>query len=142
MFDNTKVLTTGRMRETCDKYGIQIITSVTYSPSSKFIVERLVGVATDGTRPMLWHSGLSGRFWAEEMMTFMYLRNRNLTAADDGQAPYELFYGIKPDVGRILRLCSQGHATLGDDGKVVQPGGDGMATGYRYEGACGFPKWA
>ena len=50
---------------------------------------------------MLRDSGLPPRFWAEAMTTFMYLRNRTPTKANDGMTPYERFYGMKLDVGHI-----------------------------------------
>lgn len=101
MFDNAKEFVAGRMKEYCDQKGIRINSSVPYSPSSNGVAERLVGVATNGTRAMLRDSALPPRFWAEAMSTFMYLRNRTPTSANDGVTPYERFYGMKPDVSHI-----------------------------------------
>ena len=58
MFDNAKEFVAGRMKELCGERGVRIITSVPYSPSSNGIAERLVGVATNGTRAMLRDSSL------------------------------------------------------------------------------------
>jgi hypothetical protein len=58
-------------------------------------------MATNGMRAMLRDWNLPPRFWAEVMTTFMYLRNRTPTRANDGITPYERFYGMKPDVGHI-----------------------------------------
>jgi len=141
MFDNAKEFVAGRMKELCDERGIRIISSVPYSPSSNGIAERLVGVATNGTRAMLRDSGLPPRFWAEAMSTFMYLRNRTPTATNEGRTPYERFYKMKPDVEHIrtfgcvvkVVLPSQ---TLGklDDRAVM-----GYLLGYKYEG--GYRVW-
>ena len=49
---------------------------------------------------MLRDSNLPPPFWAKAMMTFMYLRNRTSTGANEGIKPYEYFYGMKPDVGQ------------------------------------------
>jgi len=68
IFDNAKELVAGRMKELCDKRGIQIISLVPYSPSPN-------SVATNGTWAMSHGSGLPPRFWAEAMGTFVYLQN-------------------------------------------------------------------
>ena len=137
MFDNAKELVAGKMREFCNGHGIRIISSVPYSPSSNGIAERLVGVATDGTRTMLRDSGLPPRFWAEAMNTFMYLRNRTPTAANDGKTPYERFYGMKPDVGHIRTFGCVVKVTLPLEklGKLEDRAMMGYMLGYKYEGA-------
>jgi len=84
----------GKMKGLCDARGIRIILTVFYSPSSN-------GATTEGTRTMLDDSGLSPRFWVEAMTTFMQLRNRTPSAANNGKTPYELFYNMKPDVSYI-----------------------------------------
>ena len=76
MFDNTKELLAGRMKEYCEHKGMWINTSVSYSPSSNGVAERNVGVATNGTRAMLRDSNVPPRFWVEARSIFMYLRNR------------------------------------------------------------------
>jgi len=79
------------MKELCNECGIQIISSVPYSPP-------LNGVTTKDTWAMLRGSGLPPQFWAEAMGTFMYLQNRTPTVMN---VPYELFYRIKPDMEHI-----------------------------------------
>jgi len=60
IFDNAKELVARRMKELCDKHGIQIISSVPYSPS-------LNSVATNGTWAISHGSGLPSQSWAEAM---------------------------------------------------------------------------
>ena len=137
MFDNAKELVAGRMKEYCEHKGIRINSSVPYSPSSNGVAERLVGVATNGTRAMLRDSNLPPRFWAEAMTTFMYLRNRTPTRANDGITPYERFYGMKPDVGHIRTFGCIVRVTLPSEklGKLDNRGAMGYLMGYKYEGA-------
>ena len=137
MFNNAKELVAGGMKEFCNGHGIRIISSVPYSPSSNGIAERLVGVATDGTRAMLRDSALPARFWAEAMNTFMYLRNRTPTAANEGKTPYELFYGMKPDVSHIRTFGCVVKVTLPLEklGKLADRAMMGYLLGYKYEGA-------
>ena len=56
---------------------------------------------TNSTRAMSRSSGLSPRFWAEVMGTFVYLPNCSPTATNEGRTPYELFYRVKSDVEHI-----------------------------------------
>ena len=138
MFDNAKELTAGGMKEMCDERGIHIITSVPFSPSSNGVAERLVGVATSATRAMLRDSGLPFRFWAEAMATFMYLRNRTPTSAnEDNKTPYELFYNMVPDVSHIRTFGCVVRVTLPAEtlGKLDARGAMGYLLGYKYDGA-------
>jgi len=91
MFDNAKEPVAGRMKEYCER-RIRVNSSVPYSPLSNGVAERLIGVATDA---MLRDSNFPPRFWAEAMTTFMYLRNRTPTRANEGITPYERFYGMR-----------------------------------------------
>jgi len=129
------------MKEICDARGIKIISSVPYSPSSNGVAERLVGVATRGTRAMLHGANLPPRFWAEAMTTYMYLRNRTPTTANDGKTPYEVFYNIKPNISHIRPFGCKTKITLPseklkklDDRAVM-----GYLLGYKYEG--GYRVW-
>ena len=137
MFDNAGELVAGRMREICDERGIHIISSVPHSPSSNGVAERLVGVATSGTRAMLRDSGLPPQFWAEAMATFMYLRNRTPTTANDGKTPFKRFYDVVPDVSHICVFGCVVCVTLPKEslGKLDQRAAMGYLLGYKYEGA-------
>jgi transposase InsO family protein len=146
MFDNAREFVAGRMKEFCDQRGIRIISSTPYSPPSNGIAERLVGVATHGTRAMLRDSGLPPRFWAEAMTTFMYLRNRTPTKPNDGKTPFELFYGMKPDVGHIRAFGCVAKVVLPSEllGKLDDRAVMCYLLGYKYDGAyCVWvPTWA
>ena len=137
LFDNAKELTAGGMKEMCDGRGIRIISTVPYSPSSNGVAERLVGVTTAGVRAMLRDSGLPGRFWAEAASTFMYLRNRTPTSANDDKTPYELFYKMVPDVSHIRAFGCVVRVVLPREtlGKLDDRAAMGYLLGYKYDGA-------
>ena len=117
----------GRMKEDCQHKGIQINSLVPHSPSSNGVAERLVDVATNSTHTMLHDSNLPPRFWAEMMMTFMYLRNRTPTRVNNGITPDEHFYWVKPYVGHIH--------TFGYIVRIMDDhGAMGYLMGYQYEG--------
>ena len=86
---------------------------------------------------MLRDSNLPPRFWAEAMMTFMCLRNRMPTRANDGITPYECFYGMKPDVRHIRTFGYIVHVTLPSEKlrKLEDHRAMGYLMGYKYEGA-------
>jgi hypothetical protein len=136
MFDNAKEFVAGRMKEMCEECGIHIISLVEYSPSLNGIAECLVGVVTNGTHAMLQDSGLPPRFWAEAMMTFMYLRNRTPTVPNEGKTPFELFYGMKPDVGHICTFSCVAKVSLPREtlGKLDDRAVMGYLLGYKYDG--------
>ena len=81
MFDDAGELVAGRMWESGEHKGIRINSSVPYSPWSNGVAELFFGVATDGIRAMLRDSNLPPHFWAEGVMTFMYLHKRTPTKA-------------------------------------------------------------
>src|SRR5258706_5719515 len=141
MFDNAREFVAGRMKEFCDQKGICINSSVPYSPSSNRVDEGLVGVGTNGPQVMLRDAALPARFWAEAMSTFMYLRNRTTTKANDGVTPYERFYGVKPDVSHIRTFGCAVRVTLPREklGKLENRGEMGYLLGYKYEG--GYRVW-
>ena len=63
---------------------------------------------------MLHDSSLPKSLWAEAYNTVMYVRNRTLTSALDGQTPYKMVYGVKPDLADLRAfgvLCA-----------IVEPG--------------------
>ena len=141
MFNNARELVLGRMKEYCEQKGIHINSSVPYSPSSNGIAERLVGVATNSTHAMLHNSNLPPHFWAEAMTTFMYLRNRTPTMANDGITPFERFYGMKPDVGHICTFRCVMCVTLPKEmlGKLEDCRAMGYLMGYKYD--SGYHVW-
>ena len=66
-------------------------------------------------------------------MTFMYLRNRAPTKANEGVAPYGCFYGLKPDVGHIRAIGYIMRVTLPREtlGKLEDRGAMGYPTRYK-----------
>ena len=82
---------------------------------------------------MLRDSNLPPRFWAEAMTTFMYLRNRTPTRANDG---ITLMSVLWDEAGRGTFGCIV-RVTLPSEklGKLEDRGAMGYLMGYKYEGA-------
>ena len=57
----------------------------------------LLGMA----RSMLTFKNLSPIYWAKEIHTTIYLRNRSPIAYLDGITPYEAWFGFKPRVKHL-----------------------------------------
>ena len=60
-------------------------------------------VLTSSVHAMLTDSGLPKSLWVEAFNTATYVRNRTLTSVLDGRTPYDMVYGIKPD---LADLCA------------------------------------
>ncbi|CAH2100383.1 unnamed protein product [Euphydryas editha] len=81
--------------------GILHQTTVPYCPQQNAVSERLNRTLMTKVRCMLQHSGLDRRFWAEAVMTAIYLKNRSPTAALGGRIPEEVWTGSKLDLSHL-----------------------------------------
>ena len=103
---------------------------------------REIGVLTNAVCTMLNDSGLPKSLWAEAYNTAAYVRNRTLTSALDGCAPYEMVYGVKLNLADLR--------AFGSPCAIVEPGAklrnlDDRAImcvfiGYKYGGG-GYRVW-
>jgi hypothetical protein len=98
--DNGSEFINRTVRDFCRTKGIKIETTVRYTPEQNGAAERLNRTLLDKVRPMLAESGLSKRYWAEALACANYTRNRSPVTGRI-KTPYELFYGIKPDVSNL-----------------------------------------
>jgi hypothetical protein len=73
MTDNARELCMGEMKTICEESGIQLNTSVRYSPESNGVAERTIGVLTGAVRAMLHDSGLPKFLWAEAFSAVTYV---------------------------------------------------------------------
>jgi len=101
MTNNACELSMGEMRNICERDGIKLRTTVLYHPAPNGVAERAIEVLPAAARAMLHDAGLPQILWAEAFSTATYLRNRTLTRALDGLTPFELLYGMKPDLADL-----------------------------------------
>jgi transposase InsO family protein len=142
MTDNAGELSKGEMRKICEEEGIRLSTTVPYHPASNGIAERAIGVLTGTVRAMLHDSGLPKFLWAEAFSTATYVHNRTPTKALGGLTPFEVLYGMKPDV-RDLRAFGAPCAVVEPSEKLKKL--DDRASmcffvGYKYGGG-GYRVW-
>ena len=93
------------LNEEYDKFllaeGIERETSPAKSPASNGFAERENRILQDRARAMLLGADLPDFMWAEAMMTAAYISNRIPFSRQKGTTPYELWYGVKPDVSHL-----------------------------------------
>ena len=62
---------------------------------------------------MLFHAGLSKRYWAEAIATAAYVRNRLPTTAHHTcKSPHEVWYGHKPDISHLRVFSCTAYAHI------------------------------
>jgi hypothetical protein len=81
--------------------GIQRETTSPYMPEQNGSAERAVRTCKDGTRSLLIHSKLSARHWGSALLTFVYTRNKTITAPIKGTTPEQRFLGTTPSVSHL-----------------------------------------
>ena len=93
----TEYLST-KQREWYKEKGIQIQTTIAYSPQQNGVAERFNRTLCEKVRAMLFESGVPKRLWNEAALTAVYLINRSPTKAiSKNKTPAEIWYGFRPD---------------------------------------------
>lgn len=103
------------------------------SPQSNGIAERCNGVLVEHARAMLIDSGLPKYLWKEAVKYSMWIRNRTTTHHLDGRTPYEVLYGVKPEIGYIHLWGSWVWVRSLTAGKLDPRGREGRFVGYDAE---------
>jgi hypothetical protein len=68
------------------------------TPEHNGVAKRLNCTLLEKVRAMLFSSGLPKSLWGEAVSHAVYFKNRSSTKVLDGKTPYEVFYGVKPDL--------------------------------------------
>jgi hypothetical protein len=98
--DNGTEYINSQLKDYCRTNGIQLETTVRYTPEQNGAAERLNRTLMEKVRPMLTAADLPKHLWAEALATANYVRNRSPVTGRD-KTPYELFFGAKPDVSHL-----------------------------------------
>ena len=142
MTDNAGELSMGEMRELCEQEGIKLHTSVPYHPVSNGVAERTIGILTNIVRAMLHDCSLLRSLWAEAFKTATYVRNRTPTKALGGRTPFELVYGMIPNVSHLHAFSTPCAAVepAAKLKKLDDRAGRYFFIGYKYGGG-GYRLW-
>lgn len=98
--DNGTEYMNEELQKFCRERGIHHERTVRYSPEQNGAAERLNRTLMERTRSMLSEADLPEDLWGEAVVTANYLRIRSPTAGGTA-TPFELFFGIKPDVSHL-----------------------------------------
>ena len=110
--------------------GIQHQKSAPYSPEQNGKAERLNRTLEERTRALLYDSSLSLNLWAEAMNTASYLRNL-APVAGLPKTPWELFYGVQPDVSHLRTFGCLAYPLLPSKRSKIAPvSNKGYLVGY------------
>lgn len=107
--DNGSEYMNKELKDFCNSKGIKMETTVRYTPEQNGSAERLNRTLLNKVRPMLTGAGLFKSYWAEALTTANYLRNRSPVTGRD-KTPYELFFGVKPDVSHLRTFGARVYA--------------------------------
>lgn len=65
------------------------------------VAERYNRSAMDIGRCLMREANLQRRYWPEVMNTVAYLKNRTIANTVENKSPYEILFGVKPNVGHL-----------------------------------------
>ncbi|KAJ1523172.1 hypothetical protein ONE63_001063 [Megalurothrips usitatus] len=99
--DNGTEFLSNNFKSYYESNGIVHQTTCTYTPEQNGRAERANLSIMDGSRCMLFDSGLDKRFWAESVMCTVYLRNRSPSAPLKGIIPEEIWSGKAVDLSNL-----------------------------------------
>ena len=85
--------------------GIHHELTVPYSPEQNGVAEQMNRTLVESARTMIAHAGLSDRYWAEAVVTAVYIRNRMPTKSfKEPVTPYERWYQVSIIFGYLAAL--------------------------------------
>ena len=102
----------GEFMKFCKFHGIVQQFTVPHTPQQNGVAERKNRTLLECARSMLQGKGLSNSFWAEDINTAVYLKNRSPTRYLGFKTPFEALYGFKPAVNHLRVFGSKAFAHI------------------------------
>ena len=81
--------------------GIELLPCPPYVHELNGVAERYNRSAMDIGRCLLREAKIHRKYWPEIMKTVAYLKNRTIANTVENKSPYEIFFGIKPNVEHL-----------------------------------------
>lgn len=95
--------------------GIGRQKSPPYTPEHNGVAERANRTVVESARSMLHGAGLGYSYWAEAVMTAVYLRNRSPSSALKNITPFQAWTGEKPSVAHLRVFGCKAYAHVPDE---------------------------
>ena len=99
--DNAQECVSESFKNYCKSCGIMRDDIVPYTPQQNRVAERINRTIMETVRRMIHNAELPLSFWAEAVVTAVYLRNRSPTASVKYLTPYLRWHKEKPDVSYL-----------------------------------------
>ena len=112
--DNAKEFISHEMKRLLGNFGIVPEHSAPYCPEQNGRVERQNRTIVEMARTMMIAGSLPISLWAELCRTAAYLRNRISLPRLNGKTPFEMWTGVKPDVGHLRTIGCRAFSHIPD----------------------------
>ncbi|CAK1579746.1 unnamed protein product [Parnassius mnemosyne] len=112
--DNGREYVNKVFKEYLDKEGIVHELTAPYSPEQNGRAERENRTIVESARSMLYARDVPLELWAEAVSCAVYILNRTSSSQTPGKTPYELWNGIKPQLGHLKVFGSVGYVHVPD----------------------------
>jgi hypothetical protein len=99
--DNGDEFRARELIEFCDSKGTRLERSTPYTPQQNGVAERKNRTLVEYALAMMQTADCNPRLWAEAVHTAGCVFNRTLNSATGGKTPFELWYGVKPDLSDV-----------------------------------------
>ena len=113
--DNGGEFTSNEFEEYLKAEGVRYEQTIPRTPEQNGVAERMNRILVEAVRSMLSTSKLPHKFWAEALVTAVYLRNRSPTRAVEGMTPLEALTGEKPNVEHLKTFGCAAYAHVPKD---------------------------
>lgn len=99
--DNGKEFFNHECANLLSSQGILHESSCTYTPQQNGVVERKHRHLLEVARALKFQGSIPDTFWGDCILTAAYLINRMPTKVLDGQSPFQVLFGKKPDLSHL-----------------------------------------
>ena len=97
--------------------GVRHELTIRKTPEQNGVAEQMNRTSVEAVHSMLIGAKLPKKFWAENLLTAVYLRNHSPSKAVVGMTPFEAWNGNKPDVSRSRVFGCAVYAHIEKDGQ-------------------------
>lgn len=131
--DNGGEYTSSMFQKYCRTKGIQMETTMPYSPQQNGVAERLNRTLLDRGRALLQDSGLPKTMWGEAVLIATYIMNRSPSSAiNERKTPFEMWHGTKPQIDKMRVFGSTAYTLIPKEkrGKLDSRSEKNIMVGY------------